>query len=145
MRCGSRSVTLVLTGLIYPLAMTGVAQALFRDKANGSLVRDDEGNGGRLGAHRPDLRQPRLPAGSPVGGRQRLRRDGVVGVEPGADVEEAARPRGGRLLYTLTLSSFAAFRVLLLWLVTAKPIYTLIAISIVAEPITSQLVPSADW
>ena len=36
-------VTLVLTGLIYPLAMTGVAQALFRDKANGSLVRDGKG------------------------------------------------------------------------------------------------------
>jgi potassium-transporting ATPase KdpC subunit len=36
-------VTLVLTGLIYPLAMTGVAQALFRDKADGSLVRDEKG------------------------------------------------------------------------------------------------------
>lgn len=28
----------VLTGIIYPIAMTGVAQALFRDKANGSLI-----------------------------------------------------------------------------------------------------------
>lgn len=37
------AVTLVLTGLIYPLAMTGVAQALFRDKADGSLVRDEKG------------------------------------------------------------------------------------------------------
>ena len=37
-------VTLVLTGLIYPLAMTGVAQALFRDKANGSLLHDEKGN-----------------------------------------------------------------------------------------------------
>jgi K+-transporting ATPase ATPase C chain len=36
-------VTLVLTGLIYPLAMTGVAQALFHDRANGSLVRDEKG------------------------------------------------------------------------------------------------------
>ena len=36
-------VTLVLTGLIYPLAMTGVAQALFRDRADGSLVRDEKG------------------------------------------------------------------------------------------------------
>jgi len=33
-------VTLVLTGIIYPLAMTGVAQAVFNDRANGSLVRD---------------------------------------------------------------------------------------------------------
>jgi K+-transporting ATPase ATPase C chain len=28
----------VLTGIIYPLAMTGIAQGLFHDKANGSLV-----------------------------------------------------------------------------------------------------------
>lgn len=37
-------VTLVLTGLLYPLAMTGVAQALFTDKANGSMVVDAAGN-----------------------------------------------------------------------------------------------------
>src|SRR5580700_594853 len=28
----------VLTGLIYPLAVTGLCQALFHDKANGSLI-----------------------------------------------------------------------------------------------------------
>ena len=36
-------VTLVLTGLVYPLAMTGVAQVLFPDRANGSLVTDEKG------------------------------------------------------------------------------------------------------
>ena len=33
--------TLVVTGLAYPLAMTGVVQVVFSDKANGSLVRDE--------------------------------------------------------------------------------------------------------
>src|SRR5690242_5399676 len=36
-------VTLVLTGLIYPLVMTGIAQALFHRKAEGSFVTDAGG------------------------------------------------------------------------------------------------------
>ncbi len=36
-------VTLVLTGLLYPLAMTGGAQLLFPYRANGSIVTDDKG------------------------------------------------------------------------------------------------------
>jgi len=31
----------VLTGVIYPLTVTGLAQALFRDRANGSLISDN--------------------------------------------------------------------------------------------------------
>jgi potassium-transporting ATPase KdpC subunit len=36
-------VTLVLTGVLYPLAVTGVAQLLFPGEANGSLVKDEQG------------------------------------------------------------------------------------------------------
>jgi K+-transporting ATPase ATPase C chain len=36
-------VTLVLTGVLYPLAITGGAQLLFRHEANGSLVTDERG------------------------------------------------------------------------------------------------------
>jgi len=34
----------LLCGIVYPLAMTGVAQTLMPDRANGSLIRDAKGN-----------------------------------------------------------------------------------------------------
>jgi len=37
------AVTLVLTGLLYPLFMTGIAQVLFHRQAEGSFVADDAG------------------------------------------------------------------------------------------------------
>jgi K+-transporting ATPase ATPase C chain len=37
------AVTLVLTGLAYPLAMTGLAQLLFPGKAKGTMVTDEQG------------------------------------------------------------------------------------------------------
>lgn len=36
-------VTLVLTGLLYPLVVTGAAQVLFPSQANGSVVKDERG------------------------------------------------------------------------------------------------------
>jgi K+-transporting ATPase ATPase C chain len=33
----------VITGLVYPLAVTGIAQGVFNDKADGSLVEDADG------------------------------------------------------------------------------------------------------
>jgi potassium-transporting ATPase KdpC subunit len=37
-------VIMVVTGLIYPLVMTGIAQGVFHDRAEGSLVHDSGGN-----------------------------------------------------------------------------------------------------
>jgi potassium-transporting ATPase KdpC subunit len=34
-------VTMVIMGILYPLAMTGIAQVVFHDKANGSLIKQD--------------------------------------------------------------------------------------------------------
>jgi potassium-transporting ATPase KdpC subunit len=61
------AVTLILTGLVYPLVVTGVAQALFPARAAGSLVTDAEGRvvGSELIAQaftRPGYFQPRPSA-----------------------------------------------------------------------------------
>jgi K+-transporting ATPase ATPase C chain len=65
-------VTLVLTGLIYPFVMTGVAQVLFPWRANGSLVTDDKGQliGSELiaqGFANPAYLQPRPSAAGEKG------------------------------------------------------------------------------
>ncbi len=64
--------TIVLTGLIYPFVMTGIAQALFPWRANGSLVTDDKGQvvGSELIAQRfvnPGYFQPRPSAAGEKG------------------------------------------------------------------------------
>ncbi|WP_405982428.1 potassium-transporting ATPase subunit C [Streptomyces sp. NBC_00158] len=47
----------VISGVVYPLAVTGIAQALFNDKANGSEIKDHNGNvvGSSLIGQRYDL------------------------------------------------------------------------------------------
>jgi potassium-transporting ATPase KdpC subunit len=59
--------TLLLTGGLYPLLVTGIAQLLFPNTANGSLVKDDRGRvvGSLLiaqGFSRPAYLQPRPSA-----------------------------------------------------------------------------------
>lgn len=36
-------VTLILTGIIYPFAVTGITQIIFPDKANGSMIKNEKG------------------------------------------------------------------------------------------------------
>jgi K+-transporting ATPase ATPase C chain len=66
------AVTLVLTGLAYPLFMTGIAQVLFPRRANGSLVTDGAGKavGSELLAQsfsRPEYFHPRPSAAGDKG------------------------------------------------------------------------------
>ncbi|HET9595701.1 MAG TPA: potassium-transporting ATPase subunit KdpC [Anaeromyxobacteraceae bacterium] len=66
------AVTLVLTGLVYPLAMTGIAQALFQRRAEGSFVADASGKivGSELigqGFAAPGYFQPRPSAAGEKG------------------------------------------------------------------------------
>src|SRR5215470_17168662 len=65
-------VTIVLTGLIYPYVMTGLAQVLFPWRANGSLVTDENGQvvGSELiaqGFANPAYLQPRPSAAGDKG------------------------------------------------------------------------------
>jgi K+-transporting ATPase ATPase C chain len=65
-------VTIVLTGIIYPYAMTGLAQVLFPWRANGSLVADEKGQtvGSELiaqGFLNPAYLQPRPSAAGDKG------------------------------------------------------------------------------
>jgi K+-transporting ATPase ATPase C chain len=64
--------TLLLTGVAYPLLLTGLAQVLFAHQANGSLVRDDQGRivGSELIGQRfahPAYFQPRPSAAGEAG------------------------------------------------------------------------------
>ena len=61
-------VTTVLLGIIYPLVVTGLAQVLFHDKANGQLIVAQR-RGRRLAHYRPGIHRAGISALPTVGGR----------------------------------------------------------------------------
>ncbi len=65
-------VTLVLTGLVYPLVVTGIAQVLFHRKAEGSFVADDPSAAGEKGY------DPLASGGSNLGPTSKKLRDGAT-------------------------------------------------------------------
>lgn len=95
-------VTTVILGLIYPLALTGLAQVIFKDKADGQLV---TGSGGRVIGSRI-IGQP---FSSPGYFRSRPSAAGAAGYDAGASSGSNYGPTNQKLIERVK-SDVAALR-----------------------------------
>ena len=97
----------LITGLVYPLAMTGLAQVLFPTQANGSMIEKDGkviGSAliGQVFAERQVLPRPAVrhqharSQGRDQDGRRALQRRQLRRLEPRPHQQGADRPRQGR-------------------------------------------------
>ncbi len=76
-------VLMIGTGIIYPLVMTGIAQVVFHDQANGSLIKNAKGQVIGSSLIGQNFTKPQYFHPATLGRRKGLRCHGVGRHQPG--------------------------------------------------------------